>query len=243
MSFILDALRKSESERQQDARPSITRIPDAVPARPLPRWAIGTIAGLAAAVLFLAVAWWQGIEPAADGRTVGGGAASEPATVRAPLPPPQRKAADEPLPPTSAGLRAASEISPAGGTAPAESRTMREGSGLSSLREAVASAQSPETAAARSPETTAAPAEAGDARPAIDPFAPSYYAMAEQLGLPALRLELHGYSDDPAKRFVFINGKRYREGDTLAEGPRIVGIDARGVVLLAGGRQLRLMQQ
>lgn len=58
MSFILDALRKSESERHQDARPSITRIPETIPARGLPPWALGTIAALALGVVVLAGAFW-----------------------------------------------------------------------------------------------------------------------------------------------------------------------------------------
>lgn len=57
MSFILDALRKSESERQQDAAPSIARIPGAVPRHGVPAWAIATMAALGLGVVVLAGAW------------------------------------------------------------------------------------------------------------------------------------------------------------------------------------------
>jgi len=57
VSFILDALRKSESERQRDATPSIARIPSAVPQQSLPPWAIATMGALGFGVVVLAVAW------------------------------------------------------------------------------------------------------------------------------------------------------------------------------------------
>ncbi len=48
---------------------------------------------------------------------------------------------------------------------------------------------------------------------------------------PTLSVDVHVYNDDPQRRFVILNGKRYREGDTLAEGPKLVAIVANGVVL------------
>ena len=50
-------------------------------------------------------------------------------------------------------------------------------------------------------------------------------------GLPVLNPDLHIYSSDPAKRAVFINGRRYREGDPLPEGIEVVAITADGAVL------------
>jgi general secretion pathway protein B len=52
-----------------------------------------------------------------------------------------------------------------------------------------------------------------------------------QHSLPALHLDVHAYVDKPAERFVIINLQRYRIGDTLAEGPRVVDILPQGVVL------------
>ena len=59
MSFILDALRKSEDERQRDAAPSISRAPMTVPRDRLPRWAMGVMVALAVCVLALTGAWWS----------------------------------------------------------------------------------------------------------------------------------------------------------------------------------------
>jgi general secretion pathway protein B len=65
MSFILDALRKSEKERQQGAVPGISDVPAVVHERRTPTWAVAVIAVLATGVLFLGWGWWQdrGSEP------------------------------------------------------------------------------------------------------------------------------------------------------------------------------------
>jgi general secretion pathway protein B len=60
--------------------------------------------------------------------------------------------------------------------------------------------------------------------------------------VPPLHLELHAYSERPAERFVFINGRKYVEGETLAEGPRLVAIQRTGVVLSQQGRRFLLTQ-
>jgi hypothetical protein len=74
MSFILDALRKSEHERQRSAAPSLSHVPLAHPRRNLPAWAIVVIGALAAAVLVLGGAWWQSqrAPPAAASLAAGG---------------------------------------------------------------------------------------------------------------------------------------------------------------------------
>jgi hypothetical protein len=39
---------------------------------------------------------------------------------------------------------------------------------------------------------------------------------------------------------VFVNGKRYREGDATAEGPTVVEITREGVVMSASGNRFLL---
>lgn len=64
MSFILDALRKSESERRRDAAPTLAQIPLAVPRGGPPAWVWAVIATLSACVLVLAGAWWHSMRSA-----------------------------------------------------------------------------------------------------------------------------------------------------------------------------------
>ena len=75
MSFILDALRKSEHDRQRSAVPGLSQVPLATPRPQMPRWALAVIGVLVAAVLLLGGAWWQSArvptaEPTASAPTV-----------------------------------------------------------------------------------------------------------------------------------------------------------------------------
>jgi hypothetical protein len=42
---------------------------------------------------------------------------------------------------------------------------------------------------------------------------------------------------------VFINGRKYGEGDRLVEGPQVVSIAPTGAVLAHAGRQFLLVQE
>jgi general secretion pathway protein B len=78
----------------------------------------------------------------------------------------------------------------------------------------------------------AAPA-AGDL-PKVSELAP------EQRGrLPAMKLTLHMWNADPARRFVILDGTRHVEGDRVGSG-RITAIDSAGVVIELDGRAFRL---
>ncbi len=59
MSFILDALRKSENERQQSEVPGISNVPAVVHNTRIPTWAVASIAALSASILLLGWAWWH----------------------------------------------------------------------------------------------------------------------------------------------------------------------------------------
>ncbi len=64
MSFILDALRKSENERQQSEVPSISDVPAVVHSTRIPTWAVASIAALSAGILLLGWAWWHSADVA-----------------------------------------------------------------------------------------------------------------------------------------------------------------------------------
>jgi general secretion pathway protein B len=76
------------------------------------------------------------------------------------------------------------------------------------------------------------------------PTLPSVQALeARGISVPALRLELHAYSEKPAERFVFINGRKYKEGERLAEGPEVVTVEPNGVVLSQQGQRFLLVPE
>ncbi len=57
---------------------------------------------------------------------------------------------------------------------------------------------------------------------------------------PKLVVDVHVYDDNPLRRFVLVNGKKYRETDTLLDGPRIVEITPNGLIVEQRGSQVLL---
>jgi len=89
-----------------------------------------------------------------------------------------------------------------------------------------------------SAEANPAPALATPARPEPAPEPTRNAALpstadleAQGISLPEMNLDIHVFSGNPAERFVFINASKYREGDRLRDGPRVVEITADGVIL------------
>jgi general secretion pathway protein B len=64
--------------------------------------------------------------------------------------------------------------------------------------------------------------------------------LARGTPLPELRLDLHVYDSDPAARFVFINMRKLREGDSLPDGVRVEEITPRGARLTFRGTQFTI---
>lgn len=75
--------------------------------------------------------------------------------------------------------------------------------------------------------------------PSKPPLLETLSASARR-GIPVLHLDIHVYSPDAGRRFVVINGRRYREGDPLEEGPVLEAVIADGAILRQGGQRFRL---
>jgi general secretion pathway protein B len=222
MSFILDALRKSEHERQRSTVPGLSQVPLATPAAQLPRWALLVIGVLAAAVLLLGAAWWQSSREPATGAT-----AALPMLERSvELPPPPATAPPRPPRPFVAE--------------PAE---QARGTALAAAADAGDADEGEDAPAFTEPDATVAntaPAPAARDEPAL----PSAEALiADGVALPQLRLELHAFAEQPRDRFVFINGRKYVEGERLVEGPQIVSIERTGAVLAHAGHRFLLIAE
>jgi general secretion pathway protein B len=69
---------------------------------------------------------------------------------------------------------------------------------------------------------------------------PTVDDVALQGGVPEMHIDLHVYAANPQDRFVFVNKRKYREGETLQEGPRVEEITRDGVVLSQHGRRFVL---
>ena len=62
----------------------------------------------------------------------------------------------------------------------------------------------------------------------------------ERNGLPTLKVSMHVYADNPARRFMIIDGQRVGEGARLADGVILVRIRRDGAELDVHGRRLLL---
>lgn len=227
MSFILDALRKSEIERQRQSGPSIAELPVAREDRRLPvaLVAIGILLAVNVGVLlFFLLRDSDAREPAT--------AVPEAATSAPPV------AAAPPVP-----------VAPPPLADPAMSGLPPGGTGEPSVFYPSQVFSEPATMAPGAPDPTLLPgapatgfggsATYGDEPPRALESLPTELAA----GLPELTVDLHIFTDDIAKRAVFINGRRYTQGATLTEGPKVEEITRDGAVLNFRGRRFLLPRQ
>ncbi|MGO9803400.1 MAG: general secretion pathway protein GspB [Steroidobacteraceae bacterium] len=222
MSFILDALKKSESDRQRQGGPALFEVKVAPRRSALPAWAI------AIAVLFaanLGVVLWlllrHGAAPAEMVQPPAGSLA-----LRAPPTSPAAAPAPAPVP--------ASVPAPAAASAPPSALPAATPVVTASDRRAPPAAPEP----AANPDDYAPAAEApapgtGHVQRGTSAGVPLYQQLAATPGnqLPQLRLDLLAYADKTQDRWVLINMHKLREGDSLPEGVQVERIAPDGVVL------------
>jgi len=201
MSYILDALRRAEADRERERGqvPGLHTQPltgsEATPAAGRRAWLPWAGAGLLLAGI-VAGSWWAGSD------------APPPAPAPAPLPAPLPVAAAPAVP-------------------------------------AIAPAPPPPAASASPylPPVVAAPAPAPAAAPAPPPEAriPRLAELPESMRRELPRLTISGsvYSDDPAARFVIVNGEVQREGAKLGADLVLEQIGARELVLRFKGQCFR----
>ena len=102
-------------------------------------------------------------------------------------------------------------------------------------------ASEPEAFLEEAPVAASAPQEIAPEPAAPEP--PRYKTLREmppdyRAGFPKLNLDVHAYDADPAQSFVMVNGRRYRNGETLTEGPRVEAILSEGLLLQHNGQSV-----
>ena len=205
MSFILDALKKSEAERQNQAGASISTTPRAQQRTQLPGWAMALMATLSLAVIALGWAWWQA-QPSPG--------SEQPTAVDRPVAAP-------------AGGPVQNLATVARRSTPAAGKELTSDAGDQPPRRAEAELHTTTTALEAPPvnPTPSVTVSAGATLPTNADL------TAQGIALPDMNLDIHVFSGNPAERFVFINSSKYREGDRLRDGPRVEEITAEGVIL------------
>lgn len=213
MSFILDALKKSESDRQRQSGPALFEVKVAPRRSALPLW--GLALGALLAVNLAIVAWMLLRKPALHADTAPPpGIASAPAATPAPAPSTPAPTVVTPPPVTAPPVSA--------GTVPAGTV-----------------ANDDEAPATETPPA----GFGGHVRRGTVDGVPLYQDIAPGSRIPELRLDLHVYAGAPQERFVMINMHKLREGESLPEGVRLESITPEGAVLAYNGVRFLLPRE
>ncbi len=247
MSYILDALKRAEQQRGGPAR--AIRAPRAFPTEAASRarlpWLAGGAAGMA--VLVAAIALWPTTAPLPPAST---SAPEDVSTIAAKAVPVARpavgssdvsRAASAPAAPPAAEPRPSPVIdrrAPARVAPPAAERSK-----ISSLTPPAATV---EQSAARGPVAppvvrSAPPPEVARATPPR-PSAPGPAAPAGDVKAMAAKISLQvlSWAPEPKDRFVFLNGRRYGEGQKVDDQLLVARILEDGVVLSLQGERVTL---
>jgi len=231
MSFILDALKKSEIERQRQTIPGLV---DSAPIRPrarLPAWALALCALLAVNLIVLSgmlIRGWMA-------------APTVPQTARATATPPARRAdtaaRDAPGADHFSPLEAEPVYAPE--IPMAERPTAAAPQALPSTPDAADGAGA-RAARRRDPVLTN-----DDYKPGDEEVLPSIneISLTGSQALPDLHLDVHVFATKASDRFVYINMRKYHEGATLQEGPTLERIRRDGVILDYQGLRFLLPRQ
>ena len=231
MSFILDALKKSEAERQRQTMPGLVD-PGIVPPRArLPRWALGLGVLLAVNLVGLAFILTRSPTPAPGAAAPQVAAIERPAAAVPPEPAPRyatpQYAAELPVaqPPVAPQPVAQPPVAPQ----PATQFSAAELPGV-------------EGRVPRRRDPTQSDDDFKSADAEVLPTVSELNLTGAQ-ALPELHLDVHVFSTHAADRFVYINMRKYHEGATLQEGPSVERIRRDGVVLTYQGLRFLLPRQ
>ncbi len=202
MSFILDALKKSETDRQQQTPAAFATVPSSDGRPRAPRWLMLLGALLAINVIVLLGVLLRSVDDTpADTVTAVGTIETAPSTTTAEF---------------AAQIEAARRNESQRQAPPPAAR----------VQETQASAIPVAPATGVNVSASNSPAQQVASLPTI------YELRAKgSITLPELHLDIHVYSEVPEDRFVFINMSKQREKSQLSEGPTVDEITPDGVVL------------
>ena len=267
MSFILDALRKSEHERQRQTGPALAEVPVAAPKPRSNVWATGAIALLLVNLVVIGVLLIRkaarepeaAVPAAMPAPTQAAPAATAPAPAQVTMtqtvpsgtvaaPPPMLQPARSAGPPAD-GSRNSLEEEMSEGPPMLDAQMAADAAAPPAGPPAVTRApngrgsvvyESLPASAAVGAQQYAAPPQPRTSSQSAGPKLPTADEVTAAGGVPALNLDLHVYSTRPTERMVFVNSRKYREGDTLQEGPVVQTITPDGAILEFRGSRFLL---
>jgi general secretion pathway protein B len=227
MSLILDALRKSEHQRQRQAGPGLAVVPESRATERPATWVLALAGLLLLNVIVVTALWLTGRNPeqAPPVEAAAAPAASSPAALPAATAP-ARTGSQRPTPVALPVPSARSEVRPL---------TTEVAPPAAAAAQPSTAASTPGASPGAAPRNvTPPPASSPSTQQANDDARLPRFAdlvVRGDLNVPHMHIDIHVYSGTPAERFVFINMRRYNEGQATQEGPSIVRITRDGVVM------------
>jgi general secretion pathway protein B len=224
MSYILDALRKSQQARQPGTAPRTGAVHNISQALPVSGWwlALGVVLllGILAAVLLF---WRSTVANLPD--LPAAPASSEPVAAA----------------PASVPVPVAVPESPARKTARVTDLAEQARLPAPTPPKKIAAARAGKKPAVNRPSETIKTA-AAPAVPLVMDDTPLLQQMPQdfQSALPALAVTIHVYSHDESQRILFINNREYRKGSQIDGGIRVEDIVPDGAVLSFRGERFKL---
>lgn len=228
MSYILDALRKSERQRQVGEVPRVHTVQESYSAEPARRnpWILVAVLAILANIGVGGWLWWQH-QQSTDGVA--------PDTSNTPVSAQQPSAASSA---PAAAPNPSPALSPPPATQPVLAPRRASPPATTSLPAAAAPELDEIVVFESLEQPSAPPAPAADRYPDLVDI--SQLSGPLHLAMLALELNVHVYDPSPSQRFVLINMKRYAEGHALPQGPVIEEITPDGVVLAYQGQRFLL---
>ena len=214
MSFILDALKRSEAERQQKNTPGIASIPEGTQHRKSSKWIWLVIALVAINLVVLGGLLFK----------VGQDSASvEPPTTTAMTTTTNQRTRESPT-----------------ATAPPVVSDTNVSQSVVTIVEPDATVAQPRAQIA-APAASAAIEQIGTVDNGLETF--NVLRAKGVLVLPDMHLDIHVYGGQPSDRFVFVNMSKYKENAIVTEGPVVSEITPDGVVLTYQGTSFLLPRE
>ena len=245
MSFILDALQKSENQRQRQLGPGLATVRRGKVRQAVPVWVPLLAFLLVVNIVILAFVMWPGEvteQAAAAQRQTEAGSVIDDPVVRETAAPEKRGEI------RSLSREAIVAAPKESGLAVVANKTRDRGSAGSVT--VMTEQEMDEFLATDEAAAKADAAPAGSVNELLfDENTPVELLPAMQelqlrglIVLPDLHLDVHVYSDTDDNRFVFVNMKKYREGERLREGPLLESITPQGISLRHNGQRFIVNQ-
>jgi general secretion pathway protein B len=244
MSFILDALKKSEADRHKTTGPGVYELKVPAPRARFPVWAL--IVALLLGINLLVGLWYliKTDQPTPIVRSEAPPAAANPVPAPAPAPAPITAAVTATPAMPSDDDTGRTDVA-RGIYNPADFEPAIDPAAPTTTPAPPVVRPAPRTGTNNTPpQTRSFPESAMAAPPARRPATqglPSRDDLAlEGIPVPEVSMSLHVYDANPAKRFAFVNGNRAQEGDALPNGIRVESITPDGAILTWQNRRFLL---